>query len=493
MIEAPSASESKWSSLQDRLESCNSNAAVEDGGGGIGIAAATAAGGSAPLIYGSNPGSNVLQYSHASRATLSSMFLHQYQQHHFESLVTMAHAQPPAFANFAPTAPAPLQLLVTTQAQRQGQADDTTPAFLGKSSFPLNLSLMLESVDSLGLSHIVSWLQCGTCFCIHDNDAFMREVLPKFFGSEKKETKIRSFNRKLNRWGFAVRRSSSQLKSPSLVQSAGGPTKGAWYHPEFFRTRAIKCLKEAMRTGDSSCFVLSDPNPRESPSSVTRRMNESSAGGRNANRRGEKVKLEKSLSSASLPPLTSVDSDALSGYSSSLKSNTDGAFEQITSSGGIDSKIDAAIHKSRRRYHSYGAFNNHWATNAIANANTSTAGDADVFEPLPSSRTGIIATEGEIPQLQSGWFQRQQQGGSSNFSSMMPLSFQSWNNNQNVSTNYPSQPSQFNTNQPLSAPPVQNQQQQHGRNLTEAEEDAAISLFLQNFDYTMDRDEDDIL
>ena len=76
---------------------------------------------------------------------------------------------------------------------------------------------------------------------------------------------------------------------------------------------------------------------------------------------------------------------------------------------------------------------------------------------------------------------------------MMPLSFQSWNNNQNVSTNYPSQPSQFNANQPLSAPPVQNQQQQHGRNLTQAEEDAAISLFLQNFDYTMDRDEDDIL
>ena len=40
---------------------------------------------------------------------------------------------------------------------------------------------------------------------------------------------------------------------------------------------------------------------------------------------------------------------------------------------------------------------------------------------------------------------------------------------------------------------IQNQQQQHGRNLTQAEEDAAISLFLQNFDYTMDRDEDDIL
>ena len=83
------------------------------------------------------------------------MFLHQYQQQHFESLVTMAHAQPPAFANFAPTAPAPLQLLVTTQAQRQGQADDITPAFHRKSSFPLNLSFMLESVESLGLSHIV--------------------------------------------------------------------------------------------------------------------------------------------------------------------------------------------------------------------------------------------------------------------------------------------------------------------------------------------------
>ena len=103
-------------------------------------------------------------------------------------------------------------------------------AFHGKGSFPLNLTLMLESVerewsfddddddseiedgdnemDSGGgdenggsvnddkassiapkdkkngggkMNHIISWLPCGTGFAIHDTDAFLKEVLPKFF------------------------------------------------------------------------------------------------------------------------------------------------------------------------------------------------------------------------------------------------------------------------------------------------------------------------
>ena len=69
--------------------------------------------------------------------------------------------------------------------------------FHGKASFPLNLALMLEQVERLGLSHIVSWLPCGLCFVIQDVEGLLEEVLPIFFKSSP--TKARSFYRKLNR------------------------------------------------------------------------------------------------------------------------------------------------------------------------------------------------------------------------------------------------------------------------------------------------------
>ena len=53
--------------------------------------------------------------------------------------------------------------------------------FHGKGSFPLNLTLMLESVDQMNLGHIVSWSSTGTSFIIHDPKQFLSQVLPKFF------------------------------------------------------------------------------------------------------------------------------------------------------------------------------------------------------------------------------------------------------------------------------------------------------------------------
>ena len=64
--------------------------------------------------------------------------------------------------------------------------------------FPSKLYAMLKSVDSLGLTHIVSWLPHGTSFQVHDPDLFMALVFPEFF----KATKYRSFQRQLNVWGF---------------------------------------------------------------------------------------------------------------------------------------------------------------------------------------------------------------------------------------------------------------------------------------------------
>lgn len=71
------------------------------------------------------------------------------------------------------------------QGKGDTHADENPPnrpgVFHGKGSFPLNLTLMLESVESMGLGHIVSWLPSGQSFVIHDPDLFLKDVLPKFF------------------------------------------------------------------------------------------------------------------------------------------------------------------------------------------------------------------------------------------------------------------------------------------------------------------------
>ena len=56
-----------------------------------------------------------------------------------------------------------------------------TNMFHGKGAFPLNLTLMLETADSMNLGHVVSWMPSGQCFVIHDPDKFLVDVLPKFF------------------------------------------------------------------------------------------------------------------------------------------------------------------------------------------------------------------------------------------------------------------------------------------------------------------------
>ena len=67
-----------------------------------------------------------------------------------------------------------------------------------ENQFPAKLYDMLEAVDTLGLSHAVSWLPHGRSFQVKDPTQFMDLVVPQFF----KATKYRSFQRQLNLWGF---------------------------------------------------------------------------------------------------------------------------------------------------------------------------------------------------------------------------------------------------------------------------------------------------
>jgi len=49
-------------------------------------------------------------------------------------------------------------------------------------------------------SRAVIWLSSGRAFMIRDHDALATMILPRFFNQSKME----SFARKLNRWGFGM-------------------------------------------------------------------------------------------------------------------------------------------------------------------------------------------------------------------------------------------------------------------------------------------------
>jgi hypothetical protein len=76
---------------------------------------------------------------------------------------------------------------------------------------------MLDRIEADGLGHVVSWQPHGRCFVVHKPKEFVNHVMPKYF----KQTKMASFQRQLNLYGF------NRLTS--------GLDKGGYYHELFLR------------------------------------------------------------------------------------------------------------------------------------------------------------------------------------------------------------------------------------------------------------------
>jgi len=64
-------------------------------------------------------------------------------------------------------------------------------------TFPVKLHCILERSVEDGYSPIISWLRHGRGFKIHDNNLFLRTVMPRFFY----QTKMSSFIRQLSSYG----------------------------------------------------------------------------------------------------------------------------------------------------------------------------------------------------------------------------------------------------------------------------------------------------
>jgi hypothetical protein len=64
--------------------------------------------------------------------------------------------------------------------------------------FPLKLHAILRISEEEGYGHIISWQIHGRAFKIHKAEEFKEKVLTKYFN----HTKLNSFNRQLNLYGF---------------------------------------------------------------------------------------------------------------------------------------------------------------------------------------------------------------------------------------------------------------------------------------------------
>eukprot|EP00984_Skeletonema_dohrnii_P006901 scaffold2462_cov120-Skeletonema_dohrnii-CCMP3373.AAC.6 len=126
--------------------------------------------------------------------------------------------------------------------------------------FPSKLYEMLESVDSLGLSHMVSWLPHGRSFHVKDPAQFMDLVVPKFF----KATKYRSFQRQLNLWGFS-----------RIVK---GQDHACWHHECFIRGRPELIAKISRTRVKVKGREASEATPKEALALVQVPSEDSSEG-----------------------------------------------------------------------------------------------------------------------------------------------------------------------------------------------------------------------
>jgi hypothetical protein len=117
-------------------------------------------------------------------------------------------------------------------------------------SFPTKLHAVLEQVETDGLSHIVSWQDHGRCFVIHRPKEFTDHVMPIYF----RQTKLTSFQRQLNLYGFC--------------RLTRGSDSGGYYHELFLRGKSV-LAKRMQRTKIKGTKFKAASSPEQEPNFYT--------------------------------------------------------------------------------------------------------------------------------------------------------------------------------------------------------------------------------
>lgn len=117
----------------------------------------------------------------------------------------------PVFVRAAPAASAvaPRRSQSSTQGRRR--------------TFPFRLHALLSDVEKTGQTHIISWQPHGRCFIVRNTDAFVEQLLPRYFS----QTKWSSFQRQLNLYSFE--------------RISAGVDRGGYHHRFFLRGEPALC------------------------------------------------------------------------------------------------------------------------------------------------------------------------------------------------------------------------------------------------------------
>lgn len=111
--------------------------------------------------------------------------------------------------------------------------------------FPLKLHSILRAIEDEGYGDIISWQVHGRAFKIHKAEDFKEKVLAKFF----KQTKLNSFHRQLNLYGF--------------LRISQGRDYGAYYHELFLRGKSFLSKKMLRQKIKGSRLKLSSSSEAE--------------------------------------------------------------------------------------------------------------------------------------------------------------------------------------------------------------------------------------
>ncbi len=102
-------------------------------------------------------------------------------------------------------------------------SDMESPPGACENVFPQKLHFLLQQAEMEGFDHIISWVNDGAAFKVHDSKAFLEKVMPNYFD----QSKFESFRRQLNLYGFQ--------------RVSRGPSRGIYYHQFFLQSEPSLC------------------------------------------------------------------------------------------------------------------------------------------------------------------------------------------------------------------------------------------------------------
>jgi len=158
-----------------------------------------------------------------------------------------------------------------------GQDEDLAAS---KLPFVWKLYEMLEDVEVRGQEDIVSWIDEGRGFKVHNMQKFVDDIIPRYF----RQSKYKSFQRQLYFYDFH--------------RVASGPDVGAYKHPKFVKGVKTLCLsmmpkKTSRRRSSAKSKDLEDTEPEVVLSSYQSVPTDESTGSTNTESSTERIRHER--------------------------------------------------------------------------------------------------------------------------------------------------------------------------------------------------------